>query len=193
MKIAGFHCWLLLMLALLLTSCMDVAMTGAQAVYNRRSIQSGVTDQYITMQAHKTLQVDHDHFKDTNIVIATYNQEVLLTGQAPASWQRKKAEQLVKQIPEVKEIHNLIAVAPVASTVTKLNDAWITTKIKTKLIASDEVDVSQIKVLTENGNVYLMGILQPEHAAAAVELASNTDGVQRVVKIFSYIRVTKKL
>lgn len=174
-----------------LQGCVDVAMTGAQVVYNRHSIQKTLQDQYITMQAFKALNVDSDQFKDTNIEIATYNGEVLLAGQVPEMWQRNKAEEIVKQIPEVKRVYNTVTIAAPSSTLIRLSDAWITAKVKAKLIASNDLDATQIKVVTENGTVYLMGTIWPNEAEAAVDLSRDTDGVQKVVKMFSYLKIVK--
>jgi osmotically-inducible protein OsmY len=176
---------------LLLGGCTNVAMTGAQAVYNRHSLQKSVNDQYITMEAYKGIQREHGRFKDANISVATFNGDVLLAGQVPESWQRAQAERIVKHIDNVKHVYNLVTVASPSSALVRISDTWITTKIKAKLIACNDVDATQIKVMTENGTVYLMGILPPSQAQAAVELASETDGVSRVVKIFSYIRISK--
>lgn len=174
-----------------LAGCADVAMTGAQALYNRHTIQKNVGDQYITMQAYKTLHIDTDKFKDTNITIATYNREVLLAGQVPHEWQRAEAQKLVKEIPNIDQVYNLITISNPSSTLTRMSDSWITTKVKAQLMASNDVDATQVKVVTENGTVYLMGILQPSEAEAAVDVARNTQGVTRVVKIFSYMHISK--
>ena len=172
--------------------CTDVAISGAQAVYNRQNIQNNFNDQYITMQAFKALNIDDHRFKDTNIAIATYNGEVLLAGQAPEDWQRAQAGKIVAQIPDVKHVYNLVTLSNPSSTLQRMSDAWITAKVKAKFIASNDVDASKIKVVTENGTVYLMGIIFPTQADAAVDLASNTDGVGKVVKIFSYLSISKK-
>ena len=169
----------------------DVAMTGAQAVYNQRSLQKKWKDQYISMQAFKALDIDDTRFKNTNIAIATFNGEVLLAGQAPTSWQRAEAERLIKQIPDVTKIYNLIIVSTPSSTLTRISDAWITAKVKAQMIASADVDATQIKVVTENGTVYLMGMLLPSEANAAVDIARSTDGVEQVVKMFTYLRISK--
>lgn len=182
---------LLTMCCMLLQGCMNVATSGMQAVYNRHSIEKNLSDQYISMQAYQKLYVDTKEFKDANISIATYNGEVLLAGQVPLANQKAQAEAAIKQIGDVQEVHNLISVASPSSTLTRMSDAWLTTKVKAKLIASGDVDATQIKVVTENGTVYLMGVLPPEQAEAAVDIASNTDGVASVVKIFSYMRITK--
>lgn len=193
--------YLVVRLSLILMTCVSVsdcanfaasaASTSAQAVYNRRSLTKTWNDQYITMRAHQALEYKTDEFKDSNITVSTFNGEVLLAGQTPTEWQKAKAEEIIKQIPDVKEVYNAITLSSPSSTLTRMSDAWITTKVKTQLIASDDVDASQIKVVTENGTVYLMGIVPPEDAQAAVEVASETDGVSRVVKMFSYIRITK--
>lgn len=186
--------WVLLAVMLgCLQGCVNVATTGAQAVYNRHSIEKKVNDQYISMRAFQALHFKTEDFNDANISIATYNGEVLLAGQAPTTWQRQKAEHIVRAIPDVKTVYNQIKIASPSSTLTRVSDAWITSKVKAKLIAAEDVDATQIKVVTENGTVYLMGIVPPTDAMAAVEVARQTDGVERVVKIFSYIKITKSL
>ncbi|TAK77855.1 MAG: BON domain-containing protein [Gammaproteobacteria bacterium] len=178
-----------------LPGCADVAtnmaMTGAQAVYNQRSLQKRWSDQYISMRVFKALDVDDTRFKDANISIATFNNEVLLAGQVPKSWQRQEAEQRVKDIPNVKRVYNLIAVTPPSSALTRISDAWITAKVKAKLMTSSDVDATQVKVVTEDGTVYLMGILLPSEAQAAVDMARTTEGVEKVVKVFSYLRISR--
>jgi osmotically-inducible protein OsmY len=172
---------------------MNVATTGAQVVYNRHEIEKNLQDHYLTLQAYQALFVKTDQFKNANISISTYNNEMLLAGQVPEAWQKTKIEKIIKQIPNIGNIYNLLQVQSPSSALTRVSDTWITTKIKTKLIASNDVDASRVKVVTENGTVYLMGVLLPEQADAAVELASNTAGVQSVVKIFSYMKISKKV
>lgn len=184
---------LILAFSLCLQGCMNVATSGAEAVYNRHSIEKNLKDQYLTMQAYKALYYDTDQFKNTNIIISTYNREMLLAGQVPYVWQKTRAKEIIKKIPDVGSVYNLVAIQSPSSQLTRISDAWITAKVKAKFLASNDMDGSQVKVVTENGTVFLMGILLPEHADAAVHLASNTDGVQSVVKIFSYMKISKKV
>lgn len=183
--------WLLLILLITLTGCTNVAMTSAQALYNRRSLEKNFKDQYLTMKAFKAIKIDDDRFKNANIAIATYNEEMLIAGQVPEAWQRQAAEDIAKKIPDVKRVYNWVTIASPSSSLTKISDSWITAKVKAKLIASEDVDATRIKVVTENGTVFLMGIVQPDEANAAVDLASSTDGVEKVVKIFSYLKIYK--
>ena len=176
-----------------LQGCMNVASTGAQAIYNRHSLQKNLNDQYLSMQVSHELFFATKEFKDTNITITTYNSEVLLAGQVPEAWQKKKAGEIARRVDGVKDVYNTITVASPSSALTKVSDAWITGKIKAKLLACNDVDATQIKVVTENGTVYLIGTLPPDEAQAAIDIASNTDGVQRVVRMFSYIHISKRL
>lgn len=180
-------------LTLLLTGCMNVATTGAQAFYNRHSLQKSIDDQYATMQIYRHLNDKTHEFENTNISIATYNGDVLLAGEVPNAWQKARAGNIARNVPNVKEVYNMLAVKSPSSVITRMSDAWITAKIKSKLIASEDLDATQIKVVTENGVVYLMGVLPPDEAKAAAELASDTSGVKQVVKIFSYVHITKTL
>lgn len=179
-------------ISIFLSNCMDLATSGAQAIYNRHSIQRNLDDERITILAYQSLNQKTTEFRNTNISISTYHKEVLLTGQVPFAWQKEKAETIIKRIPDVKAVYNLITIAGTSSALTTVSDTWITTKVKAQLIASNDLDATQVKVVTENGTVYLMGFLLPDEADAAANVASETDGVQRVVKLFSYIHLTKK-
>lgn len=170
-----------------------MAVTGASVVYNRHSLQKNFNDQYIRMKAYQALYMKTDELKNTHIAISAYRGDILLAGQVPQVWQKNKAAEIVEKIPHVKQVYNLITIDSPSSTLTRLSDAWITTKVKARLIASNDLDASDFKVVTENGTVYLMGTVSPEEANAAVRLASTTDGVEKVVKMFSYLTVTKQI
>ncbi len=193
LKLNCFYFVVIILLCLNLQACADVAMTGAQALYNRQSIKNNLNDQYITMQAFRAIEVDDKRFKDANISIATFNGEVLLAGQVPHQWQRERIGRIVKQIPAAQRVYNLVTISNPSSTLTRISDSWITAKVKAKLLASGDLDARQIKVVTENSTVFLMGILKPSEADAAIDIARTTDGVTSVVKIFSYIQITKSL
>ncbi|MEO8400488.1 MAG: BON domain-containing protein [Gammaproteobacteria bacterium] len=183
---------LILSLCWLIEACAaNAAITGAQAVYNRHSIKNNLSDHYIALKAERDIYLDSNRFQNTNVSVASFNGVVLIAGQVPHSEQRKEVAQIVKKIPGINELHNLLSVSTPTSALTRVSDTWITAKIKSKLIAINEIDPDQIKVVTENGTVYLMGIIPHEQADIAVDLARTTDGVQSVVKIFSYLYISK--
>lgn len=171
---------------------MNVATTGAQAIYNHHQIQQSVNDQLIAMQANQAIHVKSTDFVNSNVSIAVLNNEVLLTGQVPTASQKERAGDIVHRISGVQTVYNLLTISSPSSMLTRMSDTWLTTKIKAKLIASNDIDATQIKVVSENGVVYLMGTLPPEAAEAATRLASETDGATNIVRMFSYIYVSKK-
>jgi len=175
----------------ILQGCMNAAVTGAQAVYSRHGIQSTLNDHYIMMKAERAIYLDTTRFQDTNVCVSSFNGVVLIAGQVENNAQRVEIEAIVKKIPGVREVHDATTLSSPSSAMIRVSDAWITTKIKTKLIAMNDIDPSQIKVVTENGVVYLMGIVPPDQADIAVDLAKTTEGVQSVVKVFSYIHISK--
>lgn len=171
---------------------MNAAMTGAQAAYGRHNIQNSFNDQYISLQADHKIHWEHtERYKDSHIGITTFNNVVLLTGQVPNNQLHYEVEHIVKDVPGVQEVYNQTTVGEASTTLTQLADSWITAKIKSQLIANNDVDPSQIKVITESGTVYLMGFVFPDQAEVATEIAKNTSGVQNVVKVFSYIHISK--
>lgn len=189
-----FHYLFALLICGSLQSCtpLGVATTGIQAVYDHHNLQKKFNDNCITMQAYNKIYRETNNYQDANISIATFNREVLLTGNITNNVQKKEIEQKIASIEGVEKVYNRISISPPTSTLIHVSDSWITAKIKSKLIAMQDIDPSQIKVVTENGTVYLMGIVPYEQADTAIELARSTDGVQNVVKIFSYLRICKE-
>jgi len=173
------------------TACTNVAVSGAQAIYNHKSLTNNVNDTVIALKATHVL--NRPRFKDTNISIAALNSEVLLSGEVPEDWQKEQAGELVKNVDGVKQVYNMLRIAAPASGLSQASDSWVTAKVKSKIIACRDIDATRIKVVTENGTVYLMGALEPDEAEAAVDIASNTFGATSVVKLFSYIKITKNL
>jgi len=175
----------------LLQGCTTVASSSAQALYNHHSLEKNATDVYLTLQGYRALDIDSDHFRAANINVATFNRIALLSGQALSAKQRIEAEAIVRKIEGMNQVYNWITLEKPTSLWAHLNDAWLTTKIKAQLLASNGVDASQVKVVTENRTVFLMGTLRPSEARAALTIASTTEGVQQVVKIFSYLNLSK--
>lgn len=177
--------------ALLMMGCTTVATSGASALYNHNSIEKSMNDQYITFRCYHAIDIESNHFKNANINVATFNHTVLLSGQVPQIEQKMEAEEIVKTVEGVGQVYNWIQVEKPISHLARMKDAWITTEIKAKLIASTDLDSSQVKIVTENKRVFLMGILRPSEARAAVQAASKTAGVKEVVKLFFYLNLSK--
>ena len=126
---------------------------------------------------------------NTNLQVISVNGSVLVIGQAPNSYLRDQAIKAINEVNGVKQLHNQIRVSNTTSFTTKTNDVWLTSKVKTSLFGTDKLDATNIKVVTENGEVFLMGLVTKEQATIAVEIARNVSGVNRVFKIFEYVEV----
>ena len=177
----------------LLSGCLtSVVTTGAQAAYEHRSLQNTAHDHYLAMHIERAIHWGSDDYKTSRVSVSVLDDVVILTGQVPTQALRDRLIPIAKTVPDVHEIHNLTTVSPKLSTLAQLGDSWITTKIKTRIIAANEIDPEKIKVLTENGTVILMGTVFPDQADIAVDIARDTSGVKGVVKAFTYLHASKK-
>ena len=154
---------------------------------DKRTTGSTLDDEMIEIKALVNIDKADEELAHAHIVAVSFNGVVLLAGQVNTAEQRLLAEQTVDKINKVRRIHNEITVSGATSMVARSNDSWITTKVKTKLLANSEVEGGRIKVVTENGVVYLMGLVTRDEATRAAEYARQTGGVQKVVRIFEYI------
>lgn len=123
----------------------------------------------------------------SHIAVSTFNRVVLLVGEVPTSALRKRAYELVKEVPHIRRINNEIEIAASLSTKAGSLDAWVTTKAKTALLAEKGLNSTQIKVITENSVVYLMGLVSHEQAEIAVEVVREVAGITKVVTLFEYV------
>lgn len=175
---------------LLLQGCAAVALTGAatgaSVAYDRRTTGTVVEDEAIELKASKALFEDKSLHEQAHLNVTSYNTRVLVTGETPSEELRARAIDIVRHIEKVSQVYNEITVAAPSSLMTRSSDSVITSKVKTKLLADEQVSGINVKVVTENGVVYLMGIVSHTEADVATNIARETGGVQKVVKLFEY-------
>ena len=180
--------WIILVLVFILQGCVvSGAVTGAQLYMDRDELRTTYDNQSITYDAYQAVENDSVLSTQTNITMSNFNHILLMTGQAPTPELKQQAEDLVKKIPGVRYVLNDIVIGEPTSGWQHTQDAWITTKIKTKMITTNGLTPGNFKVVTEDGIVYLMGAAPPDQVEKAVEIARNTDGVTKVVKLVYYI------
>lgn len=121
-------------------------------------------------------------------VVVSWNGQVLLAGQAQSAEMKANSEKIVREIRRVIHVHNELMVGPPVSGITRLADSWITFRLKARLLLASGLPGKRVKITTENGVIYLMGLLTQAEADAVVDAARKTRGAQQVVKIFEYIR-----
>ena len=166
------------------------AATGTSVAHDRRSAGTMMDDEVIEMKILTGSMQDEDLRKHTDISATSYNYVVLLTGRADTVEHRNRFVELARYTPMVKQIISEVEIGP-ASTLTETSkDTYITSKVKLALfdIKLEGFDPSRVKVVTENGVVYLMGLVRPAEAHEVVEKARYVKSVKRVVKAFEYIR-----
>ncbi len=151
-----------------------------------RTWGSWLDDQTIETVTSVNIQKADPDFAHARVKVISFNGTVLLIGQVPETRLKPVATTIARGVEHVKQVYNELAVGPVADLLAQSNDSWLTSKVKSGLISSSDVVADRVKVYTEMGTVYLMGIVTPEEADAAVNVARNTSGVQKVVKVFEY-------
>jgi osmotically-inducible protein OsmY len=143
-------------------------------------------DQMLEYDAEKEIKASDPGFESAHLVVVSFNGLVLLVGEVGSEELKAKAGEVVNTFKAVRSVHNELAVSGPISMVARSNDSWLTTKVKTKLVAHGAIDSERINVTTENSVVYLMGIVPREQAGYAVDVTQTVDGVTKIVKVFEY-------
>ena len=180
---------LLLLIATLLTGCVAAVVTGAVAgmVYDRRSVITMEADARLFHLIHKAI-VTNRQFSDSRVIVTSFNRVVLLVGQTPTSSVRVLATKIAQSTPGVYRVYNEITVGNPISLAQRSKDSWITSQVRSRMLAKRGLESGSIRIVTEYGVVYLMGIAHDDQAALAVDVARRVNGVRKVVKTFQYIR-----
>jgi osmotically-inducible protein OsmY len=173
-----------------LSGCVAVvvggAATGALIADDRRKTGVYFEDQEIELRGFNRIRGDFPH-ASVNVSVTSFNHSVLLTGQAPDEATKSKVGEVIKGIPNVRKVYNEITISGVPSLTSAANDSALTAEVKAKLTDRKGVRFTHVKVVTESGVVYLMGLLTHAEADVAARSAATTDGVVRVVKVVEYI------
>ena len=180
------------LLAFSLQGCIEIAVVGAGAAVmsaaDRRTTGAQVDDEGIELRAVNRV---NERFGDkVHVNITSFNRSVLITGEVPNETAKSEIEKIVTGTNNVRSVTNDLKVASGTSLSSRAGDATITGKVKARFVDANRFNVFQVKVVTEDSVVYLMGIVTETDAAAAVEVARTTSGVRKVVKVFEYCKPT---
>ena len=191
-KLAGATLGLgaLVALVALLSGCVPLVIAGgvaagAAVATDRRTTGTQVDDEVIEDKVSFNVR---ERFKgDFHVNVTSYNGIVLLTGEVPAEAARADIAELVRTQPKVRAVQNELAIGAVTDLGSRSNDSLITSKVKARFVEANRFQINHVKVVTERGVVYLMGVVRRSEGDAAADIASTTSGVQRVVKVFEYV------
>jgi osmotically-inducible protein OsmY len=173
-----------------LAACVPVIAGGAVAggvmASDRRTSGIYIEDQAIELKARRMI-IDNIGSANINVSVTSFNQNVLLTGEAISEEIRAKAERAALSVENVKSVTNELAISEKSGLGTSASDTYITSKVKGKMVKENRFPSNYVKVVTENSIVYLMGMVTREEAEDAVDIARSISGVEKVVKVFEYI------
>ena len=173
----------------LLQACFPLAVTAAGSAVlmadDRRTAGLYIEDENIEW---KSIARIREITRTSHVNATSFNRKVLLTGEVQNEEEKKRLEAAVREIPSVVDVTNELQVAGNSSLASRGSDALITSNVKARMVNNGKFSPNHVKVLTEAGTVYLMGLVTPAEGDAAAELARNTSGVTRVVKVFEYIK-----
>lgn len=176
--------------AILLQGCVPVvigAAVGGTALVatDRRTTGTQVDDELIEDKIALSIR---ERFKgDFHVNVTSYSGIVLLTGEVPADTAKADIAELARTTPKVRAVQNELVVGAVTDLGSRTNDTLVTSKVKTRFVEANKFQINHVKVVTERGVVYLMGVVRRDEGDAAAEIASTTSGAQRVVKVFEYV------
>ncbi|MBJ7222456.1 MULTISPECIES: division/outer membrane stress-associated lipid-binding lipoprotein [unclassified Brenneria] len=182
-----------LSIALLLQGCVGAVVVGSAAVATKsatdpRTVGTQVDDGTLEIRVNNAISKDAQLKKDARVVVTAYQGKVLLTGQAPNTELANRAKQIALGVEGAAEVYNEIRQGNPVSLGTASMDTWITTKVRSQILTSDTVKSSNVKVTTENGEVFLLGLVTQREGASAAEIASKVSGVKHVTTAFTYLQ-----
>ncbi|MDY7218294.1 BON domain-containing protein [Denitrificimonas sp. JX-1] len=165
--------------------CISVALTACGA----RTLGNKIDDQFIAPEVSRAIKEAHVDLSTTTsrIVVTSYNGIVLVAGQTPREELKHIAGKAAETVGSAKKIHNELQITTPTSGLVRSNDAMLTANIKTRMLSYNDVPASKVKVVTENGTVYLLGIISRAEAQRATAVAQEVNGVQKIVRLFEYI------
>lgn len=179
--------------ALLLQGCVGAVVVGSAAVGTKaatdpRTVGTQVDDSTLELRVNSALSKDEQLKKEARINVTAYQGKVLLTGQAPNTELSSRAKQIAVGVDGATEVFNEIRQGQPIGLGTASSDTWITTKVRSQLLGSDQVKSSNVKVTTENGEVFLMGLVTQREGQAAADIASRVSGVKHVTTAFTLLK-----
>lgn len=152
-----------------------------------RTLSQRIEDSSIERTAGINIHKADPAFRQANVNVVSLYGSVLLAGQVPSEALRAMAEKVVRDIAEVRQVHNELTVGPSSYYQERSSDGVISMRIRTALSFEKGFPASRTKVLTVGGTVYLMGKLTPAEADQAVELIKQVNGVARIIKLVDYL------
>jgi osmotically-inducible protein OsmY len=172
----------------LLHGCAAVALGGAATAgylvgEDRRTVGTITEDQAIEVKTNSRINGAQPN---SHVNVTSYNRMVLLTGEVQDAAAKAEVEKIARAVENVRGVYNELQVAGNSALSARANDSYVTSKVKARFVDAQRFNPVHVKVVTESGTVYLMGLVKKAEAAEATELARTTSGVMKVVRVFEF-------
>jgi osmotically-inducible protein OsmY len=174
-----------------LSACVPLVVGGAAAVgvgmvaTDRRSSGAQLDDQGIELRAAaRVREIANDNMY---VSVTSFNRQVLLTGAVGSEADRRRVEEVVQRVDNVRSVVNELTIGPPSTFQERSNDLFISGKVKASLLDAKDIFANSFKVVTERGVVYLMGIATRRETDRATEIARGISGVQKVVRVVEVV------
>ncbi|MCU7836415.1 MAG: BON domain-containing protein [gamma proteobacterium symbiont of Taylorina sp.] len=182
----------LLLITFTLSGCTAAVIGGVAAgtsvALDKRTTGDYVEDQNIKMKFTHLYYQDDLLNEKSHINVTSYNLHVLITGEVESKKQKQALSKIAENIKNIRQYYNEVVIGQPTSFTSRSNDSYLTGKIKTSVFTSmSELDGAQVKVVTENGSVFLMGLVTQKQGNQITEITRTTQGVKRVIKLFEYV------
>lgn len=182
-----------LLLVLMLSGCTTLmsSATGDKPITpdpESRSMGQVIDDNALATRLTVNLTKIDKRFEQAQFDVHVHDGVVLLVGQVPDAEMIRRATEMARNDPQVEAVHNHLAAAPPTTAGIRANDTWLAVKVRSRMFTTDHFPSSNINIIVEEGIVYLMGRVTEPTARQAVKLASEVNGVQKVVTVFTLVQ-----
>ncbi len=174
----------------MLQGCVPALIVGGAAAtvisaHDRRSTGTQADDETSEWKGSNRMPAQYKNSAHVNFT--AYNRILLITGEVPDEAARQAIGAMAEKIEGIRKVHNELVIGPFAPFSSRSNDAYVSTKFRTRLVESNQLSANHIKPITENGTLFLMGVVNEQEAKVAVAIARTTDGVRKVVNVLEVI------
>jgi osmotically-inducible protein OsmY len=187
----SFQISLIFLAAVMLSGCVTLAITGgtalAMSLNDRRTLGTQIDDQSLESKAFQAYTSVKNAESQSSLSFTAFNGTLLVTGQSQSQQILNQVIAALKPLPSLKAIQNEVEIIAESSSLTTVSDAALTTKIKTKLTFAKDINSNHVKVVSENGEVFLMGLVSKQEADKIIDVVRRVDGVQKVIELFEII------
>lgn len=159
------------------------SVAGTWFNHDRRTADAIVDDQAIAAKANIAISKNKALWKDSHISTLTYNNSILLVGQTKNRLHKDQLDKMLAPISGLGNIYNQVTIGEPIPLKTRAKDTWITTQAKTKIVSNRDIGMNRVKVITENGVIYLMGMLTTDEEEIVTDMVRRIDGVKKVVTV----------